>query len=97
MSFRLKNAGATYQRMVTKKFVEQLGSIIEVYIDDMVIKSIKISDQTQDLRQVLDILKRHNLKPNAAKCTFGVGSGKFLGFMVTQCSIKANLIQIAAI
>jgi hypothetical protein len=97
MPFRLKNAGATYQRMVTKMFSELLGKTVEVYIDDMVVKSVKSSDQVQDLRQVLSILRRHNLKLNAAKCAFGVGSDKFLGFMVTQRGIEANPNQIAAI
>ncbi len=87
MPFGLKNTRATYQRMVTKMFAQQLGRTIEVYINDIVVKSIKSSDHTQDLRQVLDILRRHNLKLNAAKCAFRVGSGKFLGFMVTQHGI----------
>uniref|UniRef100_A0A2N9GJX8 Reverse transcriptase domain-containing protein n=1 Tax=Fagus sylvatica TaxID=28930 RepID=A0A2N9GJX8_FAGSY len=75
MPFGLKNVGGTYQRMVIKMFSELLGKTVEVYIDDMVVKSIKSSNHVQDLRQVLDILKRHNLKLNAAKCAFGVGSG----------------------
>jgi ribonuclease HI len=83
--------------MVTKMFSEQLGKTIEVYIDDMVVKRIKSMDHTEDLRQVFSILRRNNLKLNASKCAFGVGSGKFLGFMVTQCGIEANPNQIAAI
>ena len=78
-------------------FSELLGKTVEVYIDDMVVKSVKSSDHVEDLRQVLSILRRHNLKHNASKCAFGVGSGKFLGFMVTQRGIEANLDQIAAI
>jgi hypothetical protein len=97
MPFGLKNAGATYQRMVTKMFSELLGKTVEVYIDDMVVKSIKGTDNVEDLEHVFGILRRHNLKLNASKCTFGVGSGKFLGFMVTQRGIEANLDQIAAI
>ncbi len=97
MSFGLKNAGATYQRMVTKMFSELLGKTVEVYIDDMVVKSVKSSNHVEDLRRVLGILRRHNLKLNAAKCAFGVGSGKFLRFMVTQRGIEANPDQIAAI
>ena len=83
--------------MVTKMFSKLLGKTVEVYIDDIVVKSIKSTDHMEDLRQVFNILRRHNLKLNASKCAFGVGSGKFLGFMVTQRGIKANLNQIAAI
>uniref|UniRef100_A0A2N9F6H4 Reverse transcriptase domain-containing protein n=1 Tax=Fagus sylvatica TaxID=28930 RepID=A0A2N9F6H4_FAGSY len=97
MPFGLKNAKATHQRMVTKMFAELLGKTVEVYIDDMIIKSTKSSDHVQDLRQVLDILRRHNLKLNTVKCAFRMGSGKFLGFMVTQRGIEANPDQIAAI
>uniref|UniRef100_A0A2N9FJY0 RNase H type-1 domain-containing protein n=1 Tax=Fagus sylvatica TaxID=28930 RepID=A0A2N9FJY0_FAGSY len=97
MPFGLKNAGATYQRMVTKMFSELLGRTVEVYIDDMVVKSIKSTDHIEDLERVFGILRRHNLKLNASKCAFGVGSGKFLGFLVTQRGIEANPDQIAAI
>jgi ribonuclease HI len=97
MPFGLKNAGATYQRMVTKMFSELLGKTVEVYIDDMVVKSVKSTDHVGDLRKVFEILRRHNLKLNATKCAFGVGSGKFLGFLVTQHGIEANPDQIAAI
>jgi hypothetical protein len=97
MPFGLKNAGATYQRMVTKMFSELLGKTIEVYIDDMVVKSVRSTDHVQDLRQVFRILRTHNLKLNASKCAFGVSSGKFWGFMVTQRGIETNPNQIAAI
>jgi hypothetical protein len=70
---------------------------VEVYIDDMVVKSIKSTDHVEDLRRVFEILRRHNLKLNATKCAFGVGSGKFLGFLVTQRGIEANPDQITAI
>uniref|UniRef100_A0A2N9EM81 Uncharacterized protein n=1 Tax=Fagus sylvatica TaxID=28930 RepID=A0A2N9EM81_FAGSY len=97
MPFGLKNAGATYQRMVTKMFSELLGKTVEVYIDDMVVKSVKSTDHIGDLKKVFEILRRHSLKLNATKCAFGVGSGKFLGFLVTQRGIEANPDQIAAI
>uniref|UniRef100_A0A2N9IVS7 Integrase catalytic domain-containing protein n=1 Tax=Fagus sylvatica TaxID=28930 RepID=A0A2N9IVS7_FAGSY len=97
MPFGLKNAGATYQRMITKMFAEQLGKTVEVYIDDMVIKSIFAEDHLGDMRAVFNILRRHHLKLNASKCAFGVGSGKFLRFMVTQRGIEANPDQITAI
>uniref|UniRef100_A0A2N9EQY4 RNA-directed DNA polymerase n=1 Tax=Fagus sylvatica TaxID=28930 RepID=A0A2N9EQY4_FAGSY len=81
MPFGLKNAGETYQRMVTKMFSELLGKTVEVYIDDMVVKSVKSTDHVGDWRKVFEILKRHNLKLNATKCTFGVGFGEVLGFL----------------
>ncbi len=64
-------------------FSKQLGKTVEVYIDDMVVKSIKSTDHMEDLRQVFSILRRNNLKLNILKYAFGVGSGKFLGFLVT--------------
>uniref|UniRef100_A0A2N9I521 Uncharacterized protein n=1 Tax=Fagus sylvatica TaxID=28930 RepID=A0A2N9I521_FAGSY len=70
MPFGLKNAGATYQRMVTKMFSELLGKTVEVYIDDMVVKSVQGTDHLEDLRQVFSILRRHSLKLNASKCAF---------------------------
>ena len=79
MPFDLKNAGFTYQRMMTRMFEPQLGKRIEVYIDDMVVKSKVVSEHVGDLRVVFDILRKHQLRLNASKCSFGVGSGKFLG------------------
>ena len=78
-------------------FTKQMGKTIEVYIDDMVAKRILAEDHLSDLRAVFNILRRHRLKLNASKCAFGVGSGKFLGFMVTQRGIEANPDQITAI
>ena len=95
--FGLKNARATYQRMITKMFTEQLGKTVEVYIDDMVVKTVLVEDHLGDLRAVFNTLRWHRLKLNASKCAFGVRSGKFLGFMVTQRGIEANLDQITAI
>ena len=97
MPFGLKNAEATYQRMITKMFAEQLGKTVEVYIDNMVVKSIFAGDHLSDLRAVFNTLRRHRLKLNASKCAFGVGSRKFLGFMVTQRGIEANPDQITTI
>ncbi|XXG81436.1 hypothetical protein AAC387_Pa09g2071 [Persea americana] len=97
MPFGLKNAGATYQRLVTKMFQAQLGKTVEVYIDDMVVKSKRSQDHLTDLRQIFDILRQFQLKLNASKCAFGVGSGKFLGSLVTRRGIEANPDQITAI
>ncbi|XP_028058867.1 uncharacterized protein LOC114262698 [Camellia sinensis] len=84
MPFGLKNAGATYQRMVTKMFKDQLSKTMEAYIDDMVIKRKLAEHHLRDLEQVFAILKTHKLQLNASKCAFGVGSGKFLGYMCSE-------------
>ncbi|XXG88875.1 hypothetical protein AAC387_Pa12g1022 [Persea americana] len=97
MPFGLKNAGATYQRLVTKMFQAQLGKTVEVYIDDMVVKSRESQDHLADLRQTFSILRQFQLKINASKCAFSVGSGKFLGSLVTRKGIEANPDQIMAI
>ena len=90
MPFGLKNAGSTYQRMMTKMFEPQLGKNVEVYIDDMVVKSKLVSEHLTDLANIFEILRRHKLHLNASKCSFGVGSGKFLGYMVTHRGIEVN-------
>ena len=81
MPFSLKNAGSTYQRMITRMFESQLGKSIKVYIDDMVVKSKVVSEHMGDLGNIFEILRKHKLRLNASKCSFGVGSGKFLGYM----------------
>ena len=91
MPFGLKNAGATYQRMMTRMFKPQLEKNIEVYIDDMVVKSKLESEHVNDLWNIFEILRRHKLRLNAFKCSFGVGSRKFLGYMVTHRGIEVNL------
>ena len=97
ISFGLKNARATYQMMMTRMFEPRLGKNIEIYIDDMVVKSKAASEHVNDLRDIFDILRRHELRLNASKCSFSVGSGKFLGYMVTHCGIEVNPDQIRAI
>ena len=78
-------------------FKPQLGKNVEVYIDDMMVKSKLESEHINDLRNIFEILRRHKLRLNASKCFFGVGSGKFLGYMVTHRRIEVNLDQIKAI
>ena len=97
MPFGLKNVGSIYQRMMTKMFEPQLGKNVEVYIDDMVVKSKLVSEHVVDLTSVFEILKEHKLRLNASKYSFGVGSGKFLGYMVTHRGIEVNPDQIKAI
>ena len=90
MPFGLKDAGSTYQRMMTRMFESLLGKNMEIYIDDMVVKSKKVSEHLEDLQVVFKILRIHKLRLNASKCSFGVGSGKFLGYMVTHRGIEVN-------
>ena len=97
MTFGLKNVGSTYQRMMTKMFESQIGKNIEVYINDMVVKSKIVSEHIGDLTNIFEILRGHKLHLNASKCSFGVGSGKFLDYMVTHRGIEVNLNQIKAI
>ena len=84
MPFGLKNAGGTYKKMITRMFEPQLGKNIEIYIDNMLVKSKVESDHVNDLENIFDILRRYKLRLNASKCSFGVGSGKLLGYIVTQ-------------
>ena len=95
--FGLKNAGSTYQWMMTKMFKPQLGRNIEVYINDMVVKSKVVSEHVGDLTSIFGILRKHRLRLNASKCSFDIGSGKFLGYMVTHRGIEVNPDQIKAI
>ena len=97
MPFGLKNVGFTYQRMMTRMFEPQLGKSIEVYIDDMVVKSKVVSEHVGDLENIFEILRKHKLHFNASKCSFSVGSGKFLGYLVTHQGIEVNPNQIKAI
>ena len=97
MPFGLKNVRATYQRIMTRMFKPLLRRSIEIYIDDMVVKSKAESEHVNDLGRIFEILRRHKLRLNASKCSFGVGLGKFLGYMVTHYGIKVNPDQIKAI
>ena len=90
MSFGLKNAESTYQRMMMRMFESLLGKNIEIYIDDMVVNSKVVSEHLGDLRVIFEILKSYKLRLNASKCSFGVGLGKFLGYMVTHKGIEVN-------
>ncbi|XP_038699702.1 uncharacterized protein LOC119997000 [Tripterygium wilfordii] len=97
MPFGLKNAGATYQQLVNKMFSKYLGDTMEVYIDDMLVKSLVADQHLEHLQQAFDLLIKYNMKLNPSKCSFGVASGKFLGYMVTKRGIEANPDQIRSI
>ena len=84
MLFRLKNVGATYQRMMTRMFRDKIGRTIEVYIDDMMVKSKREAQHIEDLKRMFEVLRQHKLRLNKDKCAFGVGAGKFLGYLITN-------------
>ena len=83
MPFRLKNAGAMYQRLMNKMFTHQLGRNVQVFVDDMLVKSVRENDHLSDLQETFNTLRSYNMKLNPNKCVFGVTAGKFLGFMVS--------------
>ena len=97
MPLGLKNAGATYQRLVNHMFHPQIGRNVEVYVDDMLVKSRDKKIHLDDLQETFDMLKQYNMKLNPSKCAFGVSSGKFLGFLVSHRGIEANPDKIQAI
>ncbi|KAJ9556882.1 hypothetical protein OSB04_011496 [Centaurea solstitialis] len=99
MPFGLKNAGSTYQRLVNMMFKEHLGRTMEVYIDDMLVKSERSIDHVSQihLKQLFDILWQYKMKLNPTKCSFGVRARKFLGYMVTQRGIESSPEQLKAI
>ena len=84
MPFELKNVGVTYQRLVNKMFVRKIGWNVEVYVDDMLVKSKEEDHHPDDLRETFDTLCLYEMKLNPSKCVFGVSSRKFFGFMVSQ-------------
>ena len=90
MLFGLKKAEATYQRLVNMMFKEQIGKIMEVYVEDMLVKSKTAADHVTHLSDSFAVLKRYRMKLNPLKCAFGVASEKFLGFMVNHRGIEAN-------
>ena len=83
MSFSLKNASATYQRLMNKMFAHQIGKNVQVYVNDMLVKSQREEDHLDDLRETFNTLQSYNMKLNPSKCAFGVMAGKLLGFMVS--------------
>jgi len=91
MPFGLRNAGATYQRMMNKVYDKALlGDILEVYMDDMIVKSQQEVDHAAHLKRVFEQTRKYNMRLDPEKCTFGVQPGKFLGFYLTEKGIEAN-------
>ena len=91
MPFGLENAGATYQWMMMRMVRDKIGHTVEVYIDDMVVKSKQEAWHVEDLRGVFEMLWKHRLRLNAEKYAFGVGAGKFLGYLIANRGIEVNL------
>lgn len=82
MPFNLKNARATYQCLVNKLFKEQIGNTMEIYVDEMITKSMKTTDHISHLNGTFDVLRKFDMKLNPKKCAFRVATEKFLGYMV---------------
>jgi hypothetical protein len=97
MTFGLKNAGATYQRVMNLIFHELLGNTVEVYIDDIVVKLAEFSSHVADLRKAFDKMRRYGLKMNPRKCAFEVSAGKFLGFVIHEHGIEIDPDRIKSI
>ena len=97
MPFGFKNVRETYQRLVNHMFRPQIRQNVEVYVDDMLVKSLDEGKHLDDLQETFDTLRRYKMKLTLSKCAFRVSSGKFLRFMVSQKGIEANLDKIQAI
>ena len=97
MPFWLKNAGATYQRLVNRMFQKRIGTSMEVYIDDMLVKSTTTELHIAHLSEAFQILREYTMKLNPAKCAFGVSARKFLGFIVNNRGIEANPDKIKVV
>ena len=97
MSLGLKNTGAIYQRLVNKVFANLIKKTMEVYMDDMLVKSLQKEDHVTDLREMFALLRKYNMKLNPAKCAFGVGPGTFLGFMVNNRGTEVNPSKVQAL
>ncbi|CAL2239241.1 unnamed protein product [Prunus armeniaca] len=90
MPFGLRNAGATYQRAMNSVFHDMIGHSLEVYMDNMVIKSQEEGDHVSNLKRAFVRMRQHKLKMNPKKCVFGVQAGNFLGFLVHQRGIEVD-------
>ena len=94
MPFELKNVGATFQRSINKMFAHQIGRNVQVYVDDMLVKSLQEDNHLNNLQETFETLWYYNMKLNLSKCVFGVTVRKFLGFMVSQKGNEVNLDKI---
>ncbi|GJZ50592.1 reverse transcriptase domain-containing protein [Tanacetum coccineum] len=97
MPFIIKNARATYQRLVDKVFNKQIGRNLKAYVDDMVIKSTSEEGMLSDIQETFERFRSINMKLNPKKCSFGVEEGPFLGHLITKQGIKANPMKIKGV
>ncbi|RVX21707.1 Retrovirus-related Pol polyprotein from transposon 17.6 [Vitis vinifera] len=97
MPFGLKNAGATYQRAATTLFHDMMHRDVEVYVDDMIVKSRGRADHLDALERFFERIRKFRLRLNPKKCTFGVTSGKLLGHIVSERGIEVDPDKIKAI
>src|SRR4051812_26547907 len=97
MPFGLKNTCATYQRMMQACLRDQIGRNVQVYVDNIIIKTYSASTLLDDLRETFTPLNKYRIKLNPKKCVFGVPTGKLLGYMVSARGIKANPEKVQAI
>jgi hypothetical protein len=94
MTFGLKNAGTTYQRAMNLIFHDLPGIILEIHIDEVIVKSDSVNNHLADLRLALERMHRYGLKMNPLKCVFGVSAGKFLGFIIREHGIEIDPMKI---
>ena len=94
MPFGLKNAGATYQRMIQTCLETQIGKTVGAYVDDVVVKTRHVESLIDDLRLTFDNLRTYDIKVNPEKCIFSVPIGKLLGFIISSRGIEANPAKI---
>jgi hypothetical protein len=97
MTFGLKNTGATYQRDMNLIFHNLIGIILEVYIDDVIVKSDSMKGHLANLCLALERMCRYGLKMNPLKYVFGVSSSKFLGFIIYEYVIEIDPTKIESI
>ena len=97
MPFELKNVGATYQKLVNNLFSKQIRRNMEMYMDDMLVKSKEEPTHLDSLKETFATLRQYWMKLNPSKCVFGVASGKFLGFIMSQRGIEANQEKVRVI
>jgi hypothetical protein len=97
MTFGVKNVGATYQRAMNLIFHDLLRVLMEVYMDDVVVKSLGFKEHMTDLKLSLERMKKYGLQMNPLKCAFGVTSGRFLGFIVHEYDIQIDPKKIECI
>jgi len=97
MPFGLKNAVATYQRMATALLHDMMYNEVEVYVDDMIVKSKDREGHIANLKKFFERIKKNRLRLNPQKCTFGVTTGKLLSFLVSDRGIEVDPLKIKAI